>query len=140
MTQKILYLENDKVAIMSPGVGVSIESAVANVPAGQSYVVVDDSQLPNTADLYQFFDALTVNFSTKEISFNLEAAREIVKSNLRKRRIKFFEKNDVALLSALIDSDQEKLDIAITERNRLRDITTLVDIARSIEELKSITL
>jgi hypothetical protein len=141
MTKKVLYQQDDgSIALLSPSPDVSIEEAMQNIPKGCQHIIIDESQLPSNEMLGEYFDAMRVNFASGEIFYDLLKAKEITKTRLRRQRIKLFEKNDIAIRDAQIDADLFKLDIAVTERNRLRDITRIADAAMSIEELKSIKL
>jgi hypothetical protein len=144
MSNKILYLqENGTIAIINLAKDFSIEDAVLQVPPGSSYRIVNNSQLLFDEDLVDFADALSINFDSNldpNIHFNIEKAREITKTRLRKERIEYFEKNDILLRDAIIENDLEILNIAIIERNRLRDITTTVDTVDTIDQLRQLSV
>lgn len=139
MSKKILYQQdNGRIAILNPANGVDIDEVLLSVPNGAQKIVVEESQLPNNDDLYHFFDALTVDFSSAAINFDLTISKEITKQRLRKERSSLFEKNDLAIRDAMLENNTDALNLAITERNRLRDITKLADSASNLSELKDL--
>jgi hypothetical protein len=72
------------------------------------------------------------------IIVDINKAKEITKDRLRAERKPLLEAQDVAFQRALeANADTSAI---VAEKQRLRDITTLVDTANTVEELKSITL
>lgn len=72
------------------------------------------------------------------ISIDLRKAKEIAKAKLRKQRESALQALDVQFQRALeTGSDTSRV---VAEKNRLRDITKLVDQANSIEELSTVKL
>lgn len=138
MSKKILYTqENGKLAMVSVAPGAVIEDCI---PANTNYIEVDESELPDEQTLIEYYDALILDLSTKRISVDLAAAKEVTKNILRKQRAKLFEANDLRLRDAILVNDQQELDLAITERDRLRNITTMVDVISSYDDLKRLRL
>lgn len=72
------------------------------------------------------------------ITINLDKAKEIKKESLRQERKPLLEAQDVAFQRAL-ESNSDTTAI-VQEKQRLRDITGLVDNATSVEELKAISI
>ena len=72
------------------------------------------------------------------ITINLDKAKEIKKESLRQERKPLLEAQDVAFQRAL-ESNSDTTAI-IAEKQRLRDITMLVDTATSVEDLKAINI
>jgi len=72
------------------------------------------------------------------ITINLDRAKEIKKESLRQQRKPLLEAQDVAFQRAL-ESNSDTTAI-VAEKQRLRDITTLVDTATSVEDLKAISI
>lgn len=72
------------------------------------------------------------------ITINLEKAKEIRKSNLRKLRAPLLSKLDVDFQRAL-ETGADTSEI-VAEKQRLRDITNAVDSANTLEDIKSITV
>lgn len=142
MSQKIIYRqENNTVAIISWPEQLTIEEAIETVPSGKPFMVIDSSVLPSTEDLKDFFEAIRADFGNPiepNIRVDLEAAREITKTRLRRQRIQKFQENDVLLRDAVIENDSEKLARGMIERDRLRDITLSVDLIDTIDGLRNL--
>jgi hypothetical protein len=138
---KILFLqENNKIALVSPNPQVSLETVMNDLPKDRPMITVEDSDLPPSDDLAEFFDALTVNFSNSSIGFNMDAAREITKQRLRKQREPIFTRVDIAIRDAMLEQNSTALNDAIAERNRLRDVTKLAESANDLASLRSIVV
>jgi len=72
------------------------------------------------------------------ITINLDRAKEIKKESLRQERKPLLEAQDVAFQRAL-ESNSDTTAI-VAEKQKLRDITMLVDTATSVEDLKAISI
>jgi len=72
------------------------------------------------------------------ITVNFTKAQAITKDRLRAERAPLLSKLDVDYMKA-IETAAETAAI-VAEKQRLRDITKLVDDAKTVEELKGITL
>lgn len=72
------------------------------------------------------------------ITINFDKAKAITKDRLRAERKPWLEAQDVAFQRALEEGADTTAIVA--EKQRLRDITKLVDTAISLEELKQITI
>ena len=72
------------------------------------------------------------------ISINLDKAKNIKKESLRSERKPLLEAQDVLYMRAQ-EAGEDTTSI-VAEKQRLRDITNLVDSASSVEELKAITI
>jgi hypothetical protein len=70
------------------------------------------------------------------ITINIDKAKEITKDRLREERKPLLDKLDVAFMKA-VEVQADTADI-VAEKQRLRDITLLVDDAETVEELKLI--
>jgi len=70
------------------------------------------------------------------IIIDINKAKDITKDRLRAERKPLLEAQDVAFQRAL-ESNADTSAI-VAEKQRLRDITTLVDTANTIEELKAL--
>jgi hypothetical protein len=69
------------------------------------------------------------------ISINLTKAKEITKERLRQERILLLQKLDVDFQKALeTGADTSAI---VSEKQRLRDITSLVDEAQTLDDLKA---
>ena len=137
--KKVLYLqENAKVALIS---ALTLEAAISSVPVGLPHLVVESDDLPSKEDLAEFFDALTADFGNIEqpnVRIDMQKAKEITKERLRVERIKLFEKNDITLRDAMLSNDKVKLAEAVAERDRLKNITSLVDDADTLNSLRKL--
>jgi len=70
------------------------------------------------------------------IIVNIDKAKDITKNRLRQEREPLLLAQDVAFQRALeINADTSAI---VAEKQRLRDITTLVDTANTVEELKAL--
>lgn len=138
---KIIYLqENNKIALVSPNTQISLETVFDGLPKDRPMITVEDNDLPSKDDLAEFFDALTVDFSNSSIGFNIDSAREITKQRLRRQREPLFTKVDIAIRDAMLEQNSTALKDAIAQRDRLRDITKLVDSANDLASLRSIAV
>ena len=72
------------------------------------------------------------------ITINLDKAKEIKRESLRQQRKPLLEAQDIAFQRALESSSDTTAIVA--EKQRLRDITMLVDTATSVEDLKAISI
>jgi hypothetical protein len=70
------------------------------------------------------------------ITINIDKAKNITKDRLRVERKPLLDKLDVAFMKA-VEVQADTADI-VAEKQRLRDITLLVDDAETVEELKLI--
>ena len=72
------------------------------------------------------------------ITINLTKAKEIKKESLRQERKPLLEAQDVAYMRA--QEAGEDTTTIVAEKQRLRDITMLVDTAESVADLKAINI
>ena len=72
------------------------------------------------------------------IIINIDKAKEITKERLRAERAPLLQQQDVAFQRALEEGADTS--VIIAEKQRLRDITSLVDQIQSLEELKTISV
>jgi hypothetical protein len=72
------------------------------------------------------------------ITVNLDKAKAITKDRLRAERTPLLQAQDVAFQRAMEKGADTSAIVA--EKQRLRDITQVVDTATTLEELKGITL
>tara|TARA_Y100000296_G_C5157138_1_gene249745 strand:- start:1293 stop:1523 length:231 start_codon:yes stop_codon:yes gene_type:complete len=71
------------------------------------------------------------------ITTNFSKAQDITKDRLREERKSLFEEQDIKFQRAL-ETGEDTSEI-VAEKQRLRDITKLVDEAVTLDELKTIT-
>lgn len=129
--KRILYLQqNNVVAIISGAEGVPLSELENLVPVGLPFIIIDADQLPEELYLREFRDALTADFDSPgqpNVHIDLEKAKEIAKEKLRRYREHAFQANDIAIRDAMISNNQNALKQAIAQRDKLRDLTTILD-------------
>ncbi len=137
--KKVLYLKHDgNVALIS---AVTEEAAISAVPVGLSHLVINPVDLPAKEILADFFGALTADFGNIEkpnVRIDINKAKDLTKERLRRERIALFEKNDIELRDAMLSNDKVKIENAVKERDRLRNITSLVDKINTLDSLKKL--
>jgi len=135
----ILYLqENNLVAIISGAEGVSILELQKQVPVGLPSIIIDSEQLPPSNHLEHFRDALTADFDSPgqpDVKIDLEKAKNFAKIKIREHRTKLYETNDIVIRDAMITSDHFTLKTATAERDRLRNLTKIVNNVSNIDEI-----
>ena len=94
-------------------------------------IIIDSSQLPSDNT---FFDAWELN--GENININLNKAKDITKDRLRQEREPLLLAQDIAFQRAL--ESNADTSVIVAEKQRLRNITTLVDTANTVEELKAL--
>ena len=132
MTQAIIFTnEQGGVSVCIPTGELPIEQVkIKDTPVGS--LIVNTSDLPNQHN--DFFDAWELK--SGKIEINLDKAKEITKQRLRTERAPLLTAQDVAFQRAL-ESGADTKDI-VAEKNRLRDITNLVDTETTLEGLRAI--
>ena len=133
MTQVIIFAtENGNVATCIPTGEISIEAVLAkDVPEGKGARIVNISDLPRDND---FYDAWEMDATS--VTVNLDKAKELTKERLRAERTPLLAAQDVAFQRALETGADTTAIVA--EKNRLRDITGLVDAVTTLEGLRAI--
>jgi hypothetical protein len=135
--QVIIYKNNDgDVFVITPTQEVlafyDIEAvAQKDVPFNNSYTIIDDSDLPTR----EFRNAWVLIEGS--VSVNFIKAQEITKDRLRAERAPLLAAQDVAFQRALETGADTALIVA--EKQRLRDITKLVDSATTLAELQALS-
>jgi hypothetical protein len=125
----IAYNTNDGLAITIPTGELPIEQVLAkDCPAGA--VIVDT--LPAERDFRNAWE-----LSGTDITVNFAKAQEITKDRLRAERGALMQAQDVAFQRALESGADTSAIVA--EKNRLRDITDLVDGATELFQLRALT-
>ena len=130
MNQVIIYQNptGTNVYVCHPNKELSIEEVlIKDCPKGA--IIVDEDSLPN--DYMDFFDAWELNNNV--VSVNKAKATEITKTRLRLEREPLLAAQDVLFQRAMeSNADTSKI---VAEKQRLRDITKLADLASSLDEL-----
>jgi hypothetical protein len=134
--QVIIYKDtkNGGVVTCVPTGELSIEEVMAkDVPAGCGAKIVNFDDLPN--EHRNFYPAWEMQ--NGEVIVNIEKAKEITKERLRYQRIPLLEMLDVQYQRAT-ETNADTTTI-VAEKNRLRDITKLVDSVDDLNQLKSLS-
>lgn len=132
MSQVIVFQsEAGNVAVCIPTGELPIDQVLTkDCPAGA--FIIDQSKLPNQDN--DFFDAWVLN--GKEVEVSLDKAKVIQKQRLRAEREPLLAAQDVAFQRALeAGSDTAAI---VAEKQRLRDITSLVDPCTTLAEIRAI--
>ena len=146
--QVIIYTNtNGGVSVCVPTGELSIEAVLAkDCPSGA--IIVDDATLPQADN--DFFDAWELNtaINTNSDSFNLnelddsivrvnlDKARAMTKKRLRAEREPLLQAQDVLFQRALESNGDTSAIVA--EKQRLRDVTSLVDAETTLEGLRAL--
>jgi hypothetical protein len=133
MTQAIIFTnDNGGVSTCIPTGEISIDAVMTkDVPSGKGARIVNLTDLPRDND---FYDAWEMDATS--VTVNLDKAKEITKKRLRAEREPLLAAQDVAFQRAL-ESGVNTTTI-VAEKQRLRDITSLVDAVTTLEGLRAI--
>jgi hypothetical protein len=133
MTQVIIFTnENGSISVCTPTGEIPIEEVKAkDTPEGS--IIINYSELPNQYN--DFFNAWELILGKVEVS--LTKAKEITIDRLRAERTPLLQAQDVAFQRAIEEGADTSAIVA--EKQRLRDITQVVDTATTLEELKGIS-
>jgi hypothetical protein len=134
MTQAIIFTnDNGGVSTCIPTGEISIEAVMAkDVPEDRGARIVNLVDLPNQYN--DFYDAWEMDATS--VTVNMAKAKEITKKRLRMERAPLLLAQDVLFQRAL-ESGADTTAI-VAEKNRLRDITGLVDAVTTLEGLRAI--
>lgn len=125
----IAYNTNDGLAITIPTGELPIEQVLAkDAPAGA--VIVDS--IPESREFRNAWE-----LSGNAITVNFAKAQEITKDRLRAERTPLLAAQDVAFQRALESGADTSAIVA--EKNRLRDVTGLVDACTTLDELSALS-
>jgi hypothetical protein len=133
MTQVIIFTnDNGGVSTCIPTGEISIEAVLAkDVPEGKGARIVNISDLPRDDDFYNAWE-----MDSTSVTVNLDKAKELTKKRLRAEREPLLAAQDVAFQRALESGVNTTAIVA--EKQRLRDITGLVDAVTTLEGLRAI--
>lgn len=120
------------VAITSPSREFTIQEVLDKGGLGNFARIVDTSDLP---EHIEFTDAWEIN--AKTITVNMDKAREITKVRLRNERAPLLAAQDVLFMKA--QETGADTTAIVAEKNRLRNITQVVDSTTTLEELLTLT-
>jgi len=125
---KIIYPTATGVAILTPTGELSLEDTAAkDVPAGVPYRIVNDEDVPS--------DRTFRNAWKHDLTVDFPKAQALTKERLRADRKPLLEAQDVLFQRAL-ETGKDATAIVV-EKQRLRDVTKLVDAATTLDELKN---
>jgi len=126
--KKIIYRQGEGIAVITPTH--SIDEAMKDIPKGVEYKIIDESELPKDRTFRNAW-----NFDLKE---DLEKSKEIWKDKLRVDRKPLLAQLDIDAMRAT--EEKKSLTNIIKEKDRLRDITLLVDNCKTISAIKEVTV
>jgi len=130
MAQVIIFTnDNGGVSVCVPTGELDINAVKAKDTPSHS-IIVQDSELPQADN--DFFNAWEL--ANGAVTVNLAKAKEITKARLRAERAPLLEAQDIAFQRAL-ESGADTTAI-VAEKNRLRDVTGLVDGCTTTAELR----
>ena len=122
---------NNGVSVCVPTGELPIEAVLAkDCPSGA--IIVDDATLPQADN--DFFDAWEL--ADGSVSVNLNKAKAMTKTRLRAERVPLFQAQDVLFQRAQESSSDTSAIVA--EKQRLRDVTSLVDAETTLEGLRAL--
>jgi hypothetical protein len=133
MTQAIIFTnDNGGVSTCIPTGEISIDAVLTkDVPAGRGARIVNLTDLPRDND---FYDAWEMDATS--VTVNFTKAVELTKKRLRAERASLLAAQDVAFQRAL-ESGADTTAI-VAEKQRLRDITSLVNSETTLDGLRSL--
>jgi hypothetical protein len=133
MAQVIIFTnDNGGVSVCHPTGELDINAVKAKDTPSHS-IIVQDSELPQADN--DFFNAWEL--ANGVVTVNITKAKEITKARLRQEREPLLAAQDVAFQRALESGADTSAIVA--EKQRLRDVTGLVDACTTTEELRGIT-
>lgn len=132
MAQVIIFTnDNGGVSVCIPTGELPIEAVKAKDTPSHS-IIVQESELPQADN--DFFNAWEL--ANGVVSVNLTKAKEITKTRLRAERAPLLAAQDVLFQRAL-ESGADTTAI-VAEKQRLRDVTSLVDGCATTAELRAL--
>jgi hypothetical protein len=132
---QVIIFENDNggVSTCIPTGELPIESVMEkDVPKGRGARIVNITELPNHYN--DFYDAWEMN--SDSVTVNLSKAKELTKTRLRTERTPLLAAQDVLFQRALEEGADTTTIVA--EKNRLRNVTDLVDTCTTLEQLRAL--
>jgi len=135
---RILYKNPDggvSIVIPAPNCGLTLDEIIEkDVPNGVDYRIVDVSDISTDRtfrNAWEYGENGVIKTSFKK-------AVEVTKERLRSERKPLLEEQDVAFQIAM--ETGKNMDSVVSEKKRLRDITLKADKAKTLDELKAITV
>ena len=134
MAQVIIFSnDNGGVSVCVPTGEMDIQAVKAKDTPSNS-IIVDSADLPQADN--DFFNAWEL--ADGVVSVNLDKAKEITRARLRVERAPLLAAQDVAYMRA-VETGADVTAI-VAEKQRLRDITNLVDVCATTQELRELTV
>ena len=130
----VIISQNDAggVSITTPAGEFTAQQILDKGLSGRFARIINDADLPEHKE---FSDAWEMD--AKTLTVNIDKAKEITKNRLRAERESLLATQDVLFMKAL-ETGADTTTI-VAEKNRLRDITNLVNTASTLEDLLAIT-
>ncbi len=128
--EKIIYKTETGIAIIHPAR--SIEDCMKDIPEGSEYKIVEESEIPN--------DRTFRNAWKYDLKEDIPKSKEIWKNKLRAARKPLLESLDVEYMKALESGDNTLQAGIVTRKQVLRDVTAIVDKAKTISEIKNVKI
>lgn len=122
---------NGGVSVCIPTGELDIQAVKAKDTPSTS-IIVQDSELPQADN--DFFNAWEL--ANGVVTVNLDKAKEITKARLRAQREPLLAAQDVLYMRAM--EAQADVSAIVAEKQRLRDVTSLVDGCASTAELRAL--
>lgn len=134
MAQVIIFTnDNGGVSVCIPTGELPIE-VVKTRDTPSTSIIVQDSELPQADN--DFFNAWEL--ANGVVTVNLAKAKELTRARLRAQREPLLAAQDVLFQRALEENTSTAAIVA--EKQRLRDVTTLVDACTTTQELRELTV
>lgn len=119
-TPVITYQEGDKLAVVYPAPGVSIEDAIAaSVPKGVPHAIVNAEDLPD----YYFRNAWIWD-GAKGAKIDIEKAKKVQRDHWRKLRDPKLKALDLEVIKSVERGDAKRRTVIAAEKQALRDVTS----------------
>lgn len=127
----IIYpLENNKLGIIEPNPGLTLEQAISNMPNNMPTGIVDSEEID-----YYFAEAY--EFQNGKVNINIEKAKEIHINKFRIARAPLLLKLDIEFMKAVETGSKALQKQIASKKQELRDITT-VDLPNNLNEIKAV--
>lgn len=128
--KKIIYKTETGIAVIHPTI--SVELSMKDIPEGAEYKIVEESELPTDRTFRGAWDY--------DLKPDVDKSKDIWKDKLRSDRAPLLSELDVEYQRADEDSDDTKKSDIVKEKNRLRNVTDLVDVCSTVDEIKAVTV
>jgi len=130
---RIIYKTSIGLSVVYPTGELSIDEVAAkDVPAGVSFHIVEDSEIPSDVTFRNAWELSPEN----TIQINFTAAQHITKDRLRLERGPLMAAQDVLFMRA--QEAGENTGAIVNEKRRLRDITKLADTCTTLDQLSAL--